>query len=185
MPYSIRKAKCKQTDGDRGNFVLSYTDEKGKKHRNCHTSRKGAKGQIAAIEMDESVDRIDESWVPLAARITSLLEEELAALAGSFNLHEINRRSKFKEGDRVRLRFNSAEIMVHTGGVPVRGTIVSANDDGTYDVKWDGLEELEPYRGSADDDVSSSAEDNLQRNVSADEIVVSRSKPRVRESKRT
>ena len=53
MPYSIRKAKCKQTDGDSGGYVLSYTDNKGKKHRNCHTSRKKAKGQIAAIEMRE------------------------------------------------------------------------------------------------------------------------------------
>lgn len=184
MPYSIRKAKCKQTDGDRGSYVLSYTDEKGKKHRNCHTSRKKAKGQIAAIEMDESVDNIDESWVPLAARIANLLEEELAALAGSFNLHESANRSMLKVGDRVRLKFNSSEIMVHTGGVPMRGTIESVNNDGTYDVQWDGLKALEPYRGSFDDEVSSSPEDNLQRNVPAGEIILSKSKHKVRESKK-
>ena len=50
MPYTIRKQKCKQSDGDAGNYVLSYTDKKGKKHRACHTSRKKAQGQIAAIE---------------------------------------------------------------------------------------------------------------------------------------
>jgi len=30
--------------------VLSYTDKKGKKHKNCHTSKKKAQAQIAAIE---------------------------------------------------------------------------------------------------------------------------------------
>lgn len=56
MPYTIRKQKCKQSDGDAGSYVLSYTDKGGKKHRNCHTSRKKAKGQIAAIEA-EGVER--------------------------------------------------------------------------------------------------------------------------------
>ena len=50
MPYNIRKQKCKQSDGDAGSYVLSYTSKKGKKHRNCHTSKKKAQGQIAAIE---------------------------------------------------------------------------------------------------------------------------------------
>ena len=55
MPYKIRKQKCKQSDGDAGSYVLSYTDNKGKKHSNCHTSRKKAKGQIAAIEAEGHV----------------------------------------------------------------------------------------------------------------------------------
>lgn len=50
MPYKIRKQKCKQSDGDAGTYVLSYTTKKGKKIRNCHTSKKKARGQIAAIE---------------------------------------------------------------------------------------------------------------------------------------
>lgn len=61
MPYNIRKQKCKQSDGDAGKYVLSYTDNKGKKHRACHTSRKKARGQIAAIEA-EGVEN-DESFV--------------------------------------------------------------------------------------------------------------------------
>lgn len=59
MPYKIRKQKCKQSDGDSGSYVLSYTDKKGKSHSNCHTSKKRAKGQIAAIEgPKESIVRL-------------------------------------------------------------------------------------------------------------------------------
>jgi hypothetical protein len=58
MPYSIRKRSCKQSSGKKGKYVLSYTDRKGKRHSNCHTSRKKAQGQIAAIEMDESLIRL-------------------------------------------------------------------------------------------------------------------------------
>lgn len=54
MPYTIRKQKCRQSDGDSGGYVLSYTDNSGKKHRACHTSRKKARGQIAAIEAEAS-----------------------------------------------------------------------------------------------------------------------------------
>ena len=52
MPYTKRKQKCKQSDGDSGSYVLSYTDKKGKKHRACHTSKKKMQGQIAAIEAE-------------------------------------------------------------------------------------------------------------------------------------
>lgn len=60
MPYTIRKQKCKQSDGDSGNYTLSYTDKKGKKHRACHTSKKKAQGQIAAIEGPWESDISDE-----------------------------------------------------------------------------------------------------------------------------
>ena len=52
MPYNKRKQKCKQSSGKAGNYVLSYTDKKGKKHRACHTSEKNMQGQIAAIEAE-------------------------------------------------------------------------------------------------------------------------------------
>lgn len=61
MPYTIRKKKCKQSDGDSGTYVLSYTDKKGKKHNNCHTSKKKAQGQIAAIEGPREMDELDEA----------------------------------------------------------------------------------------------------------------------------
>lgn len=66
MPYSIRKQDCKQSDGDSGSYVLSYTDKKGKKHRNCHTSKKKAQGQIAAIEMRKE----SQSYSNIAGRRT-------------------------------------------------------------------------------------------------------------------
>ena len=50
MPYNIKKKPCTQADGDKGNYELSYTDKKGKKHKACHVSKKAAQGQIAAIE---------------------------------------------------------------------------------------------------------------------------------------
>jgi hypothetical protein len=57
MPYTIRKQKCKKSSGGSGSYVLSYVDKKGKKHRNCHSSKKSARGQIAAIEMEEGMIR--------------------------------------------------------------------------------------------------------------------------------
>ena len=72
MPYTIKKQDCKQSDGDSGTYVLSYTDKKGKKHRICHTSKKKAKGQIAAIEMPrESTLRLTEK------RLRQIIREEL------------------------------------------------------------------------------------------------------------
>ena len=52
MPYKIRKQKCKKSTGEPGTHVLSYKDKKGKKHRACHSSKKKARGQIAAIEAE-------------------------------------------------------------------------------------------------------------------------------------
>lgn len=79
MPYTIRKRKCKQSDGDSGTHVLSYTDKKGKKHRACHTSKKKARGQIAAIEA-ESVDKsMKLSLNELRHIIRQVLEEEWTA----------------------------------------------------------------------------------------------------------
>ena len=48
--FNIRKQSCKQSDGDAGTHVISYRTKKGKMRRACHTSKKRAKGQIAAIE---------------------------------------------------------------------------------------------------------------------------------------
>ena len=59
MPYAITKRKCKQANGNKGSYVLSYVDKAGKKHRACHTSRKRAESQIAAIE-SSSDDEITE-----------------------------------------------------------------------------------------------------------------------------
>jgi hypothetical protein len=58
MPYTVRKRDCKQSSGKRGTYTLSYTDKKGKKHSNCHTSKKNAQAQIGAIEMPEGDENI-------------------------------------------------------------------------------------------------------------------------------
>ena len=57
MYEPIRKRPCKQASGKAGNYVLAYKDKKGKRHTSCHTSKKKAKGQIAAIEMREELLR--------------------------------------------------------------------------------------------------------------------------------
>ncbi|HIE83271.1 MAG TPA: hypothetical protein EYQ00_05200 [Dehalococcoidia bacterium] len=55
MPSDIKKKSCKQSDGSSGSYVLSYTDKKGKKHNNCHTSKKKAHAQTGYIdELDEA-----------------------------------------------------------------------------------------------------------------------------------
>jgi hypothetical protein len=79
MPYKIRKQKCKQSDGDSGGYVLSYTDKKGKKHRACHTSKKKARGQIAAIEAEGTKMNNEDSLLELRAFIRDVVKEELHA----------------------------------------------------------------------------------------------------------
>jgi len=78
MPYNKRKQKCTQSDGDKGNYVLSYTDKKGKKHRACHTSKKNMQGQIAAIEAEADTSESD-----MLEEIRALVREEVMRLGGS------------------------------------------------------------------------------------------------------
>ena len=94
MPYNIRKAKCKQSDGDRGTYVMSYNDNDGDRHSACHTSKAGARAQIAAIEIDESSDELDESWVPRIVQMVEAIENELAVLAGAFSIMKESKSSK-------------------------------------------------------------------------------------------
>lgn len=58
MPYTIKKEKCKKSDGGSGSHRLRYTDKSGKKHSSCHSSKKSAQGSIAAIEMRREVDEM-------------------------------------------------------------------------------------------------------------------------------
>lgn len=99
MPYNIRKRKCKQSDGDQGSYTLSYVDNDGDRHSACHTSRKKAKAQIAAIEIGESEHDLDESWVPPVVRMVEAIENELAMLAGAF---PIMKESKGKRRTRAK-----------------------------------------------------------------------------------
>ena len=75
MPYKKRKQKCTQSDGDKGSYVLSYTDKKGKKHRACHTSKKNMQGQIAAIEAEADIPE-EENMLTVEA-IREIIREEI------------------------------------------------------------------------------------------------------------
>jgi DNA segregation ATPase FtsK/SpoIIIE-like protein len=110
--------------------------------------------------MDES---LEESWVPLAAQIADILEEELSILAGAFKLQESEGLTGLKTGDRIRLSKINSEIMVHTRGKVPQGTILRDNGDGTFDVDWDPLPRLSSYRGDPDDDVSDQDEELVTR----------------------
>lgn len=91
MPYTIRKQNCKQSDGDKGSYVLSYTDKKGKKHRNCHTSRKKAKGQIAAIEA-EGVEKEGNTMKITLSELRQIIREEIVEVSK----HEADKKAKKK-----------------------------------------------------------------------------------------
>jgi hypothetical protein len=80
MPYNINKLKkpCKQSDGDTGTWSLTYTDKKGKRHRNCHTSEKNAKKQISAIEA-EGVSNTSVDLLELRLLVRRFLHEALTS----------------------------------------------------------------------------------------------------------
>ena len=108
MPYTVRKQKCKKSDGGSGSYVLSYTDKKGKKHRACHSSKKKAKGQISAIEMRR--ENVNENL--LKQMIREILEEEL---------NERNKIDRDGDGDND---FDDARIArMVAGGVPSKEAI--------------------------------------------------------------
>ena len=79
MPYKIVKRKCKQSDGDHGSYVLSYTDKKGKKHRACHTSKKKMQGQIAAALAER--DFVSEKFEAVNEQYESISKEYMDLLA--------------------------------------------------------------------------------------------------------
>lgn len=105
MPYTIRKRKCKQSDGDSGSYVLSYKDKKGKKHRACHTSRKKARGQIAAIEA-EGVERNETMRITLS-NLRRVIQEEIVSEVASSVSGLLNKDSllrSIKKGDTEAVR---------------------------------------------------------------------------------
>lgn len=107
MPYTIRKQKCKQSDGDSGSVVLSYTDKNGKKHRACHTSKKKARGQIAAIEAEGI---FHDEKLPISEQDEDLIRSLVKEVVGS-RLNEMSakdlKRSSFEEIQRKFPRFAS------------------------------------------------------------------------------
>jgi hypothetical protein len=70
--------------------VLSYTDKKGKKHRACHTSKKKARGQIAAIEAEGTKMNNEDSLLELRAFIRDVVKEELHAEGSQEDLDKVD-----------------------------------------------------------------------------------------------
>jgi hypothetical protein len=94
MPYTIKKEKCKKSDGGSGSHRLRYTDKSGKKHSSCHSSKKSAQGSIAAIEM-----RREEDEMSVREEVMSeiLLRESIRVIlseAGNLSAREMQNRAK-------------------------------------------------------------------------------------------
>ena len=115
MPYSIRKQKCKQSDGDSGSYTLSYTDKKGKGHSACHTSRKKARGQIAAIEGPYEGAQVIELNAIDYDTFSSLYENILRRILVEASVRDIdsiikgipgleNARASKEKGNHIRVR---------------------------------------------------------------------------------
>jgi hypothetical protein len=50
MSYNIKEKDCEQSDGDDGDWILSYTDKKRKNRKNCHTKIQNVLSQISSME---------------------------------------------------------------------------------------------------------------------------------------
>jgi len=99
MPYTIRKQKCKQSDGDSGSYVLSYTDKNGKKHRNCHTSRKKAQAQIAAIEAEG--DSRKSTMNLRLSELRQIIQETLIEMMHHEKADEISKEAEESEEEVI------------------------------------------------------------------------------------
>ncbi len=84
MPYAVRKQDCTRSDGKKGKYVLKYKpkkktskkkDSEGYVRAGCHTSKKNANSQRAAIEGGprESVENKKHN----TGRIKMMKEEDL------------------------------------------------------------------------------------------------------------
>ena len=58
MPYSIKKRRCKQSDGSSGKFIVIKTSNKKKK--SCHTSRDKAEKSINATYANKTMQEIKD-----------------------------------------------------------------------------------------------------------------------------
>ena len=140
MPYTIRKRKCKQSDGDQGSYVLSYTSKKGKKRSACHTSKKKARGQIAAIEMPrESEEESDirefirsvlmiESAGRLLDRATNQISRSAVDAIKSREVRE--RHANLADGAQLQLRLADLKDDSGSGRQSVDASLVDIDTVG-------------------------------------------------------
>ena len=112
--------------------MLSYTDKKGKKHRACHTSKKKAQGQIAAIEGPREVD---EALLRIYLREKMMLEIA-SSLEGEDDLLFATQEQKEQIYD-----------IMHHGKIDPTDTVAGQFMDvavGTDNVEADRLSRVDP-----------------------------------------
>tara|TARA_R110001592_G_scaffold361584_3_gene672640 strand:- start:13615 stop:14325 length:711 start_codon:yes stop_codon:yes gene_type:complete len=102
MPYKTVKQNCTRSDGKKGKYILKYKPKKPTKKKKdsegfvkagCHTSKKNASGQRAAIEGGprESIESMDLN--SLLAEIDKIEEDSTPHLA-SYKAPEGSKRDK-------------------------------------------------------------------------------------------
>ena len=88
MPYRVQKQSCTRSDGKKGKYVLKYKpksptkkkkDSQGFVKAGCHTSKKKADGQRAAIEASSYV-RPGQVIKELRRLIRSIIKESIKDL---------------------------------------------------------------------------------------------------------
>lgn len=86
MPYTVRKQDCKRSDGTSGSYVLKYKPKKKTKKKKdsegfvkagCHTSKKGANAQRAAIEGPRESNEELDSPVLTEANLRLIIKEQI------------------------------------------------------------------------------------------------------------
>jgi hypothetical protein len=126
MPYKTVKQNCTRSDGKKGKYVLKYKpksptkkkkDSQGYVKAGCHTSKKKASGQRAAIEggprevdetLDELLEEIDE--LTEAAKDSSGHLKQYKAPEGSKRDKQLDQTQKdLKKAKELRKKGKSAE----------------------------------------------------------------------------
>lgn len=65
MPWTIKKQKCKQADGEKGNYIVKKTSGKSSRKPSCHKTRMKAVGSKLARERNESLLPQFDEWCDL------------------------------------------------------------------------------------------------------------------------
>lgn len=87
MPYTVRKQKCKRSDGKSGNYVLKYKPKKPTKKKKdsegyvkagCHPSKKSANSQRAAIEGGpREASEVPEETIMTESSLRRIIKEQI------------------------------------------------------------------------------------------------------------
>jgi len=132
MPYKKRKQDCTQSDGDKGSYVLSYTDKKGKKHSACHTSKKKMQGQIAAIEGPREAD---ESMEETLEELRKYIREALVLDGGAVGSATLEGVDGLKDIDIAEI---TAAAVESDGAQSAKVQQILAFNEMVYDVAFQG-----------------------------------------------